>query len=60
MTSCGVTSENRALWKTHPVVTQSSGTLGGLPSGVRQYVQFRAIGRLGPGPWSDLAGRMVP
>lgn len=51
---------NPALWKIHQVVTQSSGTLTGLPSGTRQYVQFRAIGPLGPGPWSDIAWRMVP
>lgn len=47
-------------WKSHPMVTRSTGTFGGLTSGVRHYVQFRAIGALGPGPWSDLAWRMVP
>jgi hypothetical protein len=41
-------------------VPRSSGTLTGLPSGVRHFVQFRALGPLGPGPWSDLAWRMVP
>jgi len=47
-------------WKSHPVVTQSSGTLTGLPSGVRHYVRTRAIGPLGPGPWSGEANKMVP
>lgn len=51
---------NAALWKTHQVVTQSSGTITGLQSGMRHYVQIRAIGPLGPGPWSDIAWRMVP
>ncbi|MEQ1860346.1 MAG: fibronectin type III domain-containing protein [Chthoniobacteraceae bacterium] len=51
---------NPALWITHMVVTQSSGTIHGLTSGVRHYVQVRAIGPLGPGPWSDIAWRMVP
>lgn len=47
-------------WKMHQVAPRSSGTLTGLPSGVRHYAQFRALGPLGPGPWSDLAWRMVP
>lgn len=51
---------NPALWKNHMVVTQSSGTLTGLTSGVRHYQQVRAIGPLGAGPWSDIAWRMVP
>ena len=49
-----------ATWHTHTAVTQSSGTLTGLPSGVRHYVRVRAIGPLGPGPWSDIASKMVP
>ncbi len=47
-------------WKEQTPVTQSSGTISGLPSGVRQYVEARYIGPLGPGPWSDLASKMVP
>ena len=39
---------------------QSSGTITGLPSGTRIYTRIRAIGPNGPGPWSDLAGKMVP
>ena len=49
-----------ATWVSHQVVAQSSGTLTGLPSGTRQYVRLRAIGRNGPGPWSDIASKMVP
>lgn len=49
-----------ASWKMHTAVTRSSGTLTGLPSGVRQYVEVRALGPLGPGPWSDVASKMVP
>ena len=49
-----------ASWVSHTVVAQSSGTLTGLPSGTRQYVRLRAIGPLGPGPWSDSANKMVP
>ena len=49
-----------ASWVSHTVVAQSSGTLTGLPSGIRQYVRLRAIGPLGPGPWSDSASKMVP
>jgi uncharacterized small protein (DUF1192 family) len=47
-------------WVAHTVVTQSSGTITGLPSGTRQYVRIRAIGPNGPGPWSDSADKMVP
>lgn len=49
-----------ASWKTHTAVTRSSGTIAGLPSGTRQYVKVRAIGPNGPGPWSDVASKMVP
>lgn len=49
-----------ASWKSSQVVTQSSGTLTGLTSGVRTYVRVRAIGAQGPGPWSDVASKMVP
>ena len=49
-----------ASWLKHDVVSQSSGTITGLPSGTRQYVRIRAIGPNGPGPWSDVASKMVP
>ncbi|HYR59152.1 MAG TPA: fibronectin type III domain-containing protein [Chthoniobacteraceae bacterium] len=41
-------------------MTQSGGTLTGLISGQRHYVRLRAIGPLGPGPWSDEPSKMVP
>lgn len=47
-------------WKYHTAVTRSNGTITGLGSGVRIYAEVRAIGPDGPGPWSDLAHRMVP
>lgn len=47
-------------WKYHTAVARSNGTISGLASGVRIYAEVRAIGPDGPGPWSDLAHRMVP
>lgn len=47
-------------WKSHPIITQSSGTVTGLPSGVRHSLRTRAIGPLGPGPWNDESNKMVP
>ena len=54
------TPTDPASWKSQTPVTQSSGTLTGLISGQRHYVRLRAIGPLGPGPWSDEASKMVP
>ena len=54
------TPTDPASWKSQTPVTQSSGTLTGLLSGQRHYVRLRAIGPLGPGPWSDEASKMVP
>jgi hypothetical protein len=47
-------------WKRQESSTRSSGTITGLPSGVRHYVRVRANGPKGPGPWSDISDRMVP
>lgn len=55
-----LTPTDAASWKSHQVVTQSSGAITGLESGKRTYVRLRAIGPLGPGPWSDIAAKMVP
>ncbi len=49
-----------ASWVDRDSTTRSSGTLSGLPSGSRQWVRIRAIGPLGPGPWSDPATKTVP
>ena len=54
------TPNDPASWKSHLPVTQSRGTITGLPSGVRTYFRVRAIGPLGPGPWSDEVSKMVP
>ena len=54
------TPTDAASWKVHPVVSRSRASITGLPSGVRQYVRVRAFGPQGPGPWSDVATRMVP
>ena len=49
-----------AGWVSLSTVTQSSRILTGLPSGQRCWTRVRAIGPLGPGPWSDEASKMVP
>lgn len=54
------TPNDDASWVKHDPVTQSSGTITGLTSGVRRYFRVRARGPQGAGPWSDLAWRMVP
>ena len=54
------TPNDNASWVSRSTVSQSSGTITGLTSGIRTYVRIRAIGPNGPGPWSDLAGKMVP
>ena len=43
-----------------PAVPPSSGTITGLPSSIRRYIRIRGIFPGGPGPWSDLAAKMVP
>ena len=40
--------------------TASACTITGLTSGQRVWVRVRAIGALGPGPWSDPATKIVP
>ena len=47
-------------WKPQTAVSRSSGKIAGQTSGVRLYAEVRAIGPDGPGPWSDLASRIVP
>ena len=54
------TPNDNASWVSRGTVPQSSGTITGLTSGVRTYVRIRGIFPSGPGPWSDLAGKMVP
>ena len=54
------TPTDNASWVSRGTVSQSSGTITGLTSGIRTYVRIRAIGPNVPGPWSDLAGKMVP
>lgn len=49
-----------ATWVDRGSITRSSGTLAGLPSGSRQWLRVRAIGPMGPGPWSDPATKIVP
>lgn len=49
-----------ASWVTREINSQSVVKLKNLPSGKRLYVRVRAIGPLGPGPWSDIASKMVP
>jgi hypothetical protein len=58
--SSTATPNDPASWVSHGTVPQSSGTITGLPSGIRRYVRIRGIFPGGPGPWSDLAARMVP
>ncbi len=58
--SSTATPNDPASWISHGTVPQSSGTITGLTSGVRRYVRVRGIFPSGPGPWSDLAGKMVP
>lgn len=58
--STTATPNDNASWVSRGTVSQSSGTITGLTSGIRTYVRIRAIGPSGPGPWSDLAGKMVP
>ncbi len=59
-TATPATPANDASWVSHGTASQSSGTITGLPSGVRTCVRIRALGLNGPDPWSDLAGKMVP
>lgn len=47
-------------WAYRTSVTASSFRLEGLPSGQRCWVRMRALGSLGPGPWSDPATKIVP
>lgn len=54
------TPNDAQSWKYHTVVPRSSGTIVGLPSGTRQFVQLRLIGPNEPGPWSDPMSKMVP
>jgi hypothetical protein len=54
------TPNDNASWVNHDTVPQSNGTVTGLPSGVRRYLRLRGIFPSGPGPWSDIAGKMVP
>jgi len=42
-------------WTQFYVGTKSSGTAGGLNPGQMYYFRVKAVGPLGPGPWSDLA-----
>lgn len=49
-----------ASWVDRDSITRSSGTIAGLPSGSRQWMRVRALGPLGPGPWSDPATKTVP
>ncbi len=49
-----------AGWATKLIAPQSACIIPGLTSGVRHYVRVRAMGPLGPGPWSDEASKMVP
>jgi hypothetical protein len=49
-----------ASWVSRSTLTRSSGTIAGLPSGSRQWLRVRAVGPLGPGPWSDPASKTVP
>ena len=41
-------------------ISQSNGTITGLTTGIRTCVRIWTIGPNGPGPRSDLAGKMVP
>jgi hypothetical protein len=54
------TPTDEASWVSRETITRSSGTVGGLPSGSRQWLRVRAIGPMGPGPWSDPATKTVP
>lgn len=47
-------------WTRQESSTRSRGTVTGLPSGTRIYLRVRANGPKGPGPWSEVADRMVP
>ena len=48
------------VWVNQPPSTRTSYTITGLPSGSRQWVRRRAVGTLGPGPWSDAGTKIVP
>lgn len=54
------TPMDAASWVNRSTLTRSSGTIAGLPSGSRQWLRVRAVGPLGPGPWSDPASKTVP
>jgi len=47
-------------WVAGPDSVKSKVTISGLTSGKRVWVQVRAFGRKGAGPWSDEASKMVP
>ncbi len=47
-------------WNTKAQPTASKVTLDGLTSGSRVWVRVRAIAPAGPGPWSDVASKIVP
>jgi hypothetical protein len=55
-----LTPNDAASWVPRESTTRSSGTVGGLPCGSRQWVRVRAIGAMGAGPWSDPATKIVP
>lgn len=54
------TPNDATSWKKHTAYVKSSTTLTGLPSGTRIYVRVRGIGPKGPGPWSEIASKIVP
>lgn len=54
------TPTEAASWVDRSTLPRSSGTIAGLPSGSRQWLRVRAVGVLGPGPWSDAASKTVP
>jgi len=44
----------------YSVVTKSKASVSGQPSGQKRWMRVRAVGALGPGPWSDPACCMIP
>lgn len=49
-----------ASWVPRITSQRSTFQLTGLTSGARVWVRMRAVGALGPGPWSDPATKIVP
>lgn len=55
----GSAAEPTGPWVPRNSVTRAEADVLGLPTGSRCYFRVRAVGAAGPGPWSDIAMKIV-